>query len=149
MSFLKKKDSNSFWNSKKRSFSPDNLNSTQSLSAMLSSQRNNKGNSSQFLGSKAIKGFLLTGIFLLIFFHGLHSQSISVSGTSSVTTIIKNVQTAVDPGLLVTSDENITNFTVTIIDSYQSGDALGYTGSLPSGVTASSFNTATKSIVFT
>ncbi len=77
------------------------------------------------------------------------SQAITISGTGTTLSIVKNVQTVVDPGLNISSQENITNFTVSITDSYQSGDVLGYTGSLPLGVQASSFNTVTRSIVFT
>jgi gliding motility-associated-like protein len=77
------------------------------------------------------------------------SQAITISGTGTTLSLVKNVQTVVDPGLNISSQENITNFTVSITDSYQSGDVLGYTGSLPLGVQASAFNTATLSIVFT
>lgn len=76
------------------------------------------------------------------------TASLTVSGTGTANTITKNVQTAVDPGLTVAASENITNFTVSITDSYQAGDILSYTGSLPSGVTVVAFNTTTRSIIF-
>jgi gliding motility-associated-like protein len=77
------------------------------------------------------------------------AQSLTISGTGSTLSLVKNVQTVVDPGITITSSENITNFTVSITDSYQSGDVLGYTGTLPSGIQASAFNTTTLSIIFT
>jgi gliding motility-associated-like protein len=77
------------------------------------------------------------------------AQSLTISGTGSTLSLVKNVQTVVDPGITITSSENITNFTVSITDSYQSGDVLGYIGTLPLGIQASAFNTTTLSIIFT
>ncbi|MFC4233586.1 hypothetical protein ACFOW1_16920, partial [Parasediminibacterium paludis] len=57
--------------------------------------------------------------------------------------------TVVDPGLTITSDGTIAGFTVQITGSYTSGDILSYTGSLPAGISAGSFNTTSKSIQFT
>lgn len=73
----------------------------------------------------------------------------NVSGTTSVNTISNNTATAVDGGLTLTSNGNITGFTITITGSYTSGDELGYTGTLPSGISAAAFNTTTRSLVFT
>lgn len=76
------------------------------------------------------------------------ATSANVSGTTSTNTINNNVATVVDAGLTLTANGTITGFTVTITGSYTSGDILDYTGSLPSGVTAASFNTTTRSLVF-
>lgn len=77
------------------------------------------------------------------------ATSANISGTSSVNTITNNTATVVDAGLTLTANGNITNFTVTITGSYTNGDVLSYTGTLPSGVTASAFSTSTRSIAFT
>ena len=54
----------------------------------------------------------------------------------------------VDANLVITSDGNITGFTAMITGSYTSGDILDYTGALPSGITAGSFNTTRRSLHF-
>src|SRR5690606_740640 len=73
----------------------------------------------------------------------------NIGGTSSVNTITNNVATVVDNGLTLTANGQITGFTVSITGSYTTNDVLSYTGSLPSGVSASSFNASTRSLVFT
>lgn len=72
----------------------------------------------------------------------------NVSGTTSVNTINNNTASVVDAGLTLTANGNITGFVVTITGSYTNGDVLSYTGTLPSGVSASSFSTSTRSLVF-
>lgn len=76
------------------------------------------------------------------------ATSASVSGTTSVNTISNNTASVVDAGLSLTANGTISGFTVTITGSYTSGDVLDYTGSLPSGISAVSFNTSTRSLVF-
>jgi hypothetical protein len=121
---------------------------TYSSYAMKISQRNQKENTVKFLWNSSRKGALLFGVIFLHFFYSATAQNLTISGSSTTNSILKNVQTAVDPGLTITADENITDFTVSITDSYQDLDVLSYTGSLPSGVTVIAFNTRTKSIVF-
>ena len=89
---------------------------------------------------------LSSSIFNLTF--GQSASTVQVNGTSSVNTISNNVATVVDPNLTISANGTITDFTVTITESFVTGDLLSYTGSLPSGVTASSFNTTTHSVVF-
>lgn len=72
----------------------------------------------------------------------------NISGTNSVITITNNSATPVDANLLLTANGNITGFTISITGSYTSGDALSYTGTLPSGITAAAFNASTRSLVF-
>lgn len=72
----------------------------------------------------------------------------NVSGTNSTNTITNNTASVVDAGLTLTANGTISGFTVTITGSYTSGDILAYTGTLPSGVSAASFNTTTRSLVF-
>jgi hypothetical protein len=76
------------------------------------------------------------------------STTLSVGGTGGTITIPNNTATVVDAGLTVTSNGNIAGFTVSISENYSSGDVLGYTGTLPSGVTTSGFSTTSRSIVF-
>lgn len=77
------------------------------------------------------------------------SPNINITGTTSVRSVVNNTATVVDPGLTVTGNLEISGFTVTITGSYTEGDVLSYTGSLPSGITASAFNTTSRSLAFT
>jgi hypothetical protein len=90
-------------------------------------------------------------LITLFFVSTVFSQatSINVDGTSSTLTITNAVQSTVDPLLTITANGDITAFIVTITGSYSAGDVLSYTGVLPSGITVSTFNTTTKSLVFT
>ncbi|MGB3145692.1 MAG: gliding motility-associated C-terminal domain-containing protein [Maribacter sp.] len=91
-------------------------------------------------------------LILLLFgsvFNNVWSQGqIYVSGTNTQTTITSNSPTAIAPGLTISSTENITDFTVSVTDSYSTNDAVGYTGSLPSGITTSGWNATKRAIVF-
>lgn len=94
--------------------------------------------------------------FLLIFFflstfRQLYAQAatqVDVTGTTTTNAISNNVWTVVDPNLVVNANGNINGFIVTITGTYMPGDVLSYTGSLPSGVSASAFSTLTHSLVF-
>lgn len=77
------------------------------------------------------------------------ATTVNIAGTDSTLTIVNNVETSVDPLLSINADGNLTNFTVTITGSYTAGDILGYTGTLPSGVSAAAFDATTRSLVFT
>jgi len=72
----------------------------------------------------------------------------NISGTNSTTTITNNTASVVDPNITLTANGTISGFTVSITGSYTTGDVLGYNGTLPTGVTAATFNTATRSLVF-
>ncbi len=76
------------------------------------------------------------------------ATTVNVAGTTSTLTIANAVQTVVDPSLTVTANGNIKSFTVTITGSYTAGDVLSYTGTLPSGISATAFNATTRSLVF-
>lgn len=91
---------------------------------------------------------VLTFSLLLIQFIA-KSQTLTISGTNAVNSIVKDVQTVVDANITIASNQDdIANFTVSISDSYQNGDVLSYTGTLPSGVFTSGFNTTSRSITF-
>ena len=76
------------------------------------------------------------------------STAFGVTGTIAPNTINNNTATVVDDGLLVTSNGTITGFTVTITSDYTDGDILGFTGALTNGITASPFNTTSRSLTF-
>ncbi|MEI9945370.1 MAG: T9SS type A sorting domain-containing protein [Chitinophagaceae bacterium] len=95
---------------------------------------------------------LLLPLLVLCIFINANAQTatqVALAGTSSTNTITNNVATAVDAGLVITANGNLTDFIVSITDSYTSGDVLSYTGGLPSGVSATAFNATTRSLVFT
>jgi hypothetical protein len=96
---------------------------------------------------KPIALLLLLGLSISTLYAQTATQ-VAVSGTSSTNTIPNNSATAVDPALVITSNGNISGFSAIITDSYTTGDILSYTGALPSGVTATAFNTTTRSLVF-
>ncbi len=94
---------------------------------------------------------LLFSLLMTTLVAGASAQTASqanVSGTNSTNTITNNTASVVDAGLTLTANGTISGFTVTITGSYTSGDILAYTGTLPSGVSAASFNTTTRSLVF-
>jgi hypothetical protein len=78
-----------------------------------------------------------------------NATSFGVFGNSNPNTINNNTATVVDESLLVTSNGIISGFTITITSDYTDGDILGYTGTLPSGITADPFNTTSRSLTFT
>ncbi|MDI1233476.1 MAG: T9SS type A sorting domain-containing protein [bacterium] len=87
----------------------------------------------------------------LISFQQVFAQSATsanINGSSSIRTIVNNTSSIVDSNIVLTANGNITGFTVSITGSYTSGDVLGVTGTLPSGITVATFNTATRSLVF-
>ncbi|MFH6603151.1 gliding motility-associated C-terminal domain-containing protein [Maribacter algicola] len=88
-------------------------------------------------------------ILLLLFlnFATVHSQ-ITVSGNSGINTISAQTATVVAPNLTITSSGSITDFTVSITNSFTATDQLGYNGALPPGVTTSGWNSGERSIVF-
>ena len=77
------------------------------------------------------------------------STVFNITGTGTANTISNNVASVVDPNIVVTANGTVSGFTVTITGDYTTGDILGYTGSLPYGVTASAFNTTSRSLSFT
>lgn len=79
-----------------------------------------------------------------------NATSLTISGGSGTNTISNNTATAVDNTITVNANGNITDFTVSITDSYTAGDVLSYSGTLPSGISVGSpaFNTTSRSITF-
>jgi hypothetical protein len=78
---------------------------------------------------------------------GAQATSITVGGTTSSLSATYNTAIVVDPNLTITANGDITGFRVQISQSYTSGDVLDYTGTLPTGITAS-FNTTTGILSF-
>jgi len=75
------------------------------------------------------------------------ATSITVGGTASSLSVSYNTATVVDANLTITANGNITGFRVQISQTYTSGDVLTYTGTLPTGVTAS-WNSTTGILSF-
>ena len=75
------------------------------------------------------------------------ATTVTLGGTSSNLSATYNTATTVDPNLTITSNGNITGFRVQISQTYTTGDVLDYTGTLPTGITAS-FNATTGILVF-
>ena len=111
----------------------------------LSKHQPNKLSTKKQSSKSGIK--LLTTLLFALNLTALSAQ-ITVNGSGTETSIVANTATAVAPNLTITAAANITDFTVSIIDSYDTGDQLSYTGSLPTGVTANAWNTTTRSLVF-
>ena len=90
-------------------------------------------------------------LFLVIIFSvvklNAQATSITLGGTTSSLSVSYNTATVVDPNLTITANGNITGFRVQISQTYTSGDVLSYTGTLPSGVTAS-WNSTTGILSF-
>ena len=59
-----------------------------------------------------------------------------------------NSSKIVDPNIAVVSSQTIPGFKVSISSGKQDGDVLSYTGSLPSGVTATAYDAATGVLTF-
>lgn len=72
----------------------------------------------------------------------------NVSGMGTQLSVPFNTHSYVDTGLVISANGTIDGFIVSITGNYSNGDVLTYTGSLPSGVSATAFNTASKSLVF-
>jgi hypothetical protein len=89
-----------------------------------------------------------TGFLFPFHFMAQNATEVDVNGSSTTNTITNNSTSIVDNALTITANGLINGFTVTITESYTSGDVLSYSGTLPSGISASSFNTTTRSIVF-
>jgi hypothetical protein len=92
--------------------------------------------------------FLTLLFFIQLNVHAQTATQANIGGTTSVNYISNNVATVVDAGITLTSNGTISGLTASITGSYTAGDVLGYTGTLPTGVTAATFNTATRSLVF-
>ena len=72
----------------------------------------------------------------------------SITASGGTTAATNNTATTVDGAISVTSNGNLSGFSVSITSNYTSGDSLSYTGTLPSGITAAAFNTTSRSLVF-
>jgi gliding motility-associated-like protein len=76
------------------------------------------------------------------------AQNLVVSSSTSLRNIVATEATIVDPNIQIANSENIEDFTISITDSYTSGDSLSYTGALPTGITYIGFSTVNRSISF-
>jgi len=75
------------------------------------------------------------------------ATTVTLGGTASTLAATYNTATTVDPNLTITANGDITGFRVQISQTYTSGDVLGYTGTLPTGITQS-WNSTTGILSF-
>jgi len=90
---------------------------------------------------------LLTLMLLIPQLADAQATSVSIGGSTSTLSATYNTATVVDANLAITSNGNITGFRVQISQTYTTGDVLGYTGTLPSGITQS-WNSTTGILSF-
>jgi len=83
---------------------------------------------------------LFIGAFSIFNLSAQTATQVDVTGTTTTNTISNNVSTVVDPNLVVNSNGTINGFIVTITGTYMAGDVLTYSGTLPSGITATAFS---------
>ena len=95
------------------------------------------------------KFILILLAFVLVFpkLVGAQATSVTLGGATSTLSVNHNTATAVDPNLTITANGDITGFRVQISQTYTSGDVLGYTGTLPTGITQS-WNSTTGILSF-
>jgi hypothetical protein len=86
--------------------------------------------------SKLVMSLMLLSLTTSIAF-GQVASSIELTGSNASLSAIYNVETIVDPNLVITANGTINGFRVQISESYSNGDILTYTGTLPSGITQS------------
>lgn len=77
----------------------------------------------------------------------LNAQVVTTT-TTNISYTLKNAAIVVDNSINVTSSSSITNVKVSISTNFSAGDVLSYSGTLPSGVTAS-YNSLTGILSFT
>ena len=90
---------------------------------------------------------LAFSLMLLLNFFAVQSQ-ITISGSADPMLLTTGLASEIATGLTISSSESITDFTVAITDSFSSNDELGYTGTLPIGVTTTGWNATKRAIVF-
>lgn len=87
-------------------------------------------------------------LFVLLFAQNTKGQTSVTSGITQAGYSLNTSAIAVDPGLTITSGAAINGFKVTISAGLKSSDVLSYTGTLPSGVTVTAYNSSTGVITF-
>lgn len=88
----------------------------------------------------SITRYLLTLLVLTMFAYASIAQTSVTSGVTNAGYSLNTAAQAVDPGLAITSSSNITGFKVTISSGLKSSDVLSYSGTLPSGITVTAYN---------
>jgi hypothetical protein len=108
---------------------------------------NNNWNKISTLNMKRLILIIFSVVLLFPKLTGAQATSVTLGGNSSTLSATYNTATAVDPTLTITANGNITGFRVQISQTYTSGDVLGYTGTLPTGITQS-WNSTTGVLSF-
>jgi hypothetical protein len=76
------------------------------------------------------------------------TTSVGITLSSGAVSITRGSATPVDQNLTLTFTGNLSGFTVSISENYRTDDVLGYTGVLPTGVSAS-WSAQRRALVFT
>ncbi|MBK9401763.1 MAG: hypothetical protein IPN36_13200 [Bacteroidetes bacterium] len=87
-------------------------------------------------------------MFALLFTQNSNAQTSVTAGITSAGYSLNTSAIAVDPGIVISSGSTINGFKVTISAGLKSSDVLSYTGSLPSGITVTAYNSSTGVITF-
>ena len=95
-----------------------------------------------------MRNLIIILLFMIPEIAGAQATSVTVGGTSTTLSVSYNTATTVDSNLSISANGNITGFRVQISQTYTSGDVLGYTGTLPTGITQV-WNSTTGVLSFT
>lgn len=87
-------------------------------------------------------------MFVILSVQISNGQTSVTAGVTSAGYSLNTSAIAVDPGIVITSGSTINGFKVTISSGLKSSDVLSYTGSLPSGITVTAYNSSTGVITF-
>ncbi len=93
---------------------------------------------------------MIVFIFLLLLLNTqyLYGQTSVTSGITQAGYSLNTSAIAVDPGITITSASSINGFKVTVSSGKKTSDVLSYTGTLPSGITVTPYNSSTGVLTF-
>ena len=92
--------------------------------------------------------YLLSIFVLMLIASASFGQTSVTSGVTNVGYALNTSAIAIDPGLAIASGSNISGFKVTISSGLKPSDVLSFTGTLPSGITVTSYNSGTGVLTF-
>lgn len=92
--------------------------------------------------------YLLSLFVSMLFASTSFGQTSVTSGVTNAGYALNTSAKVVDPGLAISSGSNISGFKVTISSGLKPSDVLSYTGTLPSGITVTSYNSGTGVLTF-
>lgn len=92
--------------------------------------------------------YFLSVLVSILFASTCYGQISVSSGVTYAGYALNTSAKVVDPGLAISSGSNISGFKVTISSGLKPSDVLSYTGTLPSGITVTSYNSGTGVLTF-